>query len=83
MAGGVDLPLQVYPFILRGARMLGIYSADSPWEKKKEIWQLYANEWNYELDSITETISLAEAPDKLNRMVEGRSHGRYVVQILD
>ncbi len=83
MAGGVDLPLQVYPFILRGARMLGIYSADSPWEKKKEIWQLYANEWNYELDSITETISLAEAPDKLNLMVEGRSHGRYLVQILD
>jgi putative YhdH/YhfP family quinone oxidoreductase len=83
MACGVDLPLQVYPFILRGARMLGIYSADSPWEKKKEIWQLYANEWNYELDSITETISLAEAPDKLNRMVEGLSHGRYVVQILD
>ncbi len=83
MAGGIDLPLQVYPFILRGARMLGIYSADSPWEKKKEIWHLYANEWNYELDSITEIISLAEAPDKLNRMIEGRSHGRYVVQILD
>ena len=83
MAGGVELPLQVYPFILRGARMLGIYSADSPLDKKKEIWRLYANEWNYELDSITEVISLADAPPKLLMMIEGRSHGRYVVQILD
>ena len=83
MAGGVELPLQVYPFILRGARMLGIYSADAPLEKKKEIWRLYANDWNYELDSITEVISLTHAPEKLSMMIEGRSHGRYVVQILD
>ncbi len=83
MAGGVDLPLQVYPFILRGARVLGIYSADSPLEKKQEIWNLYADEWNFELDSITEVISLIEAPDKLKLMLEGLSHGRYLVQILD
>lgn len=83
MAGGVELPLQVYPFILRGARMLGIYSADAPLEKKKEIWRLYANGWNYELDSITEVISLTHAPEKLSMMIEGRTHGRYVVQILD
>ena len=83
MAGGVELPLQVYPFILRGARMLGIYSADAPLEKKKEIWRLYANDWNYELDSITEVISLTHAPEKLSMMIEGRTHGRYVVQILD
>jgi len=83
MAGGVDLPLQVYPFILRGARILGIYSADSPLEKKQEIWNLYAHEWNFELDSITEVISLAEAPDKLKLMLEGLSHGRYLVQVLN
>ena len=83
MAGGVDLPLQVYPFILRGARVLGIYSADSPLEKKQEIWNLYADDWNFELDSITEVISLGEAPDKLKLMLEGLSHGRYLVQILD
>jgi hypothetical protein len=73
----------VYPFILRGARMLGIYSADAPLEKKKEIWRLYANDWNYELDSITEVISLTHAPEKLSMMIEGRSHGHYLVQILD
>jgi putative YhdH/YhfP family quinone oxidoreductase len=83
MAGGVDLPLQVYPFILRGARVLGIYSADSPLEKKQEIWNLYADDWNFELDSITEVISLVDAPDKLKLMLEGLSHGRYLVQILD
>ncbi len=83
MAGGVDLPLQVYPFILRGARVLGIYSADSPLEKKQDIWNLYANEWNYELEAIAETINLVQAPEVLSSMLEGRSHGRYLVQILD
>ena len=83
MAGGVDLPLQVYPFILRGARVLGIYSADSPIEKKQDIWNLYANEWNYEIDAIAEKINLVQAPEVLNSMLESRSHGRYLVQILD
>lgn len=81
MASSVELPLQIYPFILRGASILGIYSADSPLEKKKEIWDKLATAWNIPLDSISRTITLAEAPVYLAKIREGNHIGRTVVQI--
>lgn len=81
MASSVDLPLQIYPFILRGANLLGIYSADSPLEKKREIWDKLANAWNIPLDSISRTITLVEAPAFLSKIREGNHIGRTVVQI--
>jgi alcohol dehydrogenase len=81
MASGVELPLQVYPFILRGVRMLGIYSAESPLAYKQKLWSSIANEWSLSLDSITQEISLDEVPDILQKMLSGTSQGRYVVKI--
>jgi len=81
MAAGVELPMQVYPFILRGARMLGIYSADSPLSYKLQLWEKIATEWALNLDSICQEISLEEAPQYLKNMLAGSSSGRYLVKI--
>jgi acrylyl-CoA reductase (NADPH) len=81
MAAGVDLPLQVYPFILRGARLIGIYSADAPLSRKQEIWQLLASEWAIPLENLSLEISLEEAPKILDDFLANRSSGRYVVKI--
>jgi acrylyl-CoA reductase (NADPH) len=81
MAQGVDLPLQVFPFILRGARLIGIYSADSPLTRKKEIWDLLATSWHVNLDLITAEIALKQAPQVLTNLLEGNSSGRYLVKI--
>ena len=81
MASGVDLPLQVYPFILRGARLIGIYSADAPLSRKQEIWQLLASEWAIPLENLSNEISLEEAPKILDDFLANRSSGRYVVKI--
>jgi alcohol dehydrogenase len=81
MASGVELPLQVYPFILRGTRLIGIYSADAPLIRKKEIWQLLATDWAISLDELTTEISLAEAPKILHDLLANRSSGRYLVKI--
>lgn len=81
MAAGVELPLQVYPFILRGARLIGIYSADSSRVRKQAIWQLLASSWAVSLDDICTEISLAEAPEALNQILAGQSSGRYLVKI--
>lgn len=81
MAAGVDLPLQVYPFILRGARLIGIYSADAPLTRKQEIWQLLASEWAIPLEDLSNEISLEEAPKILDDFLANRSSGRYVVRI--
>lgn len=81
MAAGVDLPLQVYPFILRGARLIGIYSADAPLSRKQEIWQLLASEWVIPLENLSNEITLEEAPKILDDFLANRSSGRYVVKI--
>ncbi|MHA8053632.1 YhdH/YhfP family quinone oxidoreductase [Aquirufa sp. OSTEICH-129A] len=81
MASSVELPLQIYPFILRGVNLLGIYSADSPLENKQEIWDKLANAWNIPLDAICRTIPLIEAPTYLTKIREGNHTGRTVVQI--
>ena len=81
MAAGVELPLQVYPFILRGARLIGIYSADSSRIRKQEIWHLLASTWAISLDDITTEIPLAMAPETLTQILAGQSSGRYLVKI--
>lgn len=81
MASGVDLPLQVYPFILRGARLIGIYSADAPFTRKQEIWQLLASEWAIPLEDLSNEITLEESPKILDDFLANRSSGRYVVKI--
>ncbi len=81
MAAGVELPMQVYPFILRGIRMLGIYSADSALTYKKALWAKIANEWALENPLFGQVISLEEVPAILERMLVGTSHGRYIVKI--
>jgi putative YhdH/YhfP family quinone oxidoreductase len=81
MAAGVELPMQVYPFILRGARMLGIYSADSPLTYKQALWDKIANEWSVVLDDFVQEISLEDVPETLKAMLAAQTSGRYVVKI--
>lgn len=81
MASGVDLPLQVYPFILRGTRLIGIYSADAPLTRKQEIWQLLGSEWVVPIEDLSNEITLEEAPKILDDFLANRSSGRYVIKI--
>lgn len=81
MAAGVDLPLQVYPFILRGTRLIGIYSADAPLTRKQEIWQLLGSEWVIPIEDLSNEITLEEAPKILDDFLANRSSGRYVIKI--
>jgi putative YhdH/YhfP family quinone oxidoreductase len=81
MASGVELPMQVYPFILRGARMLGIYSADSPLDYKQQLWAKIAEDWSLNLADFCQEITLEQAPSVLSSMLAGISSGRYLVKI--
>jgi putative YhdH/YhfP family quinone oxidoreductase len=82
MASSVELDLQIYPFILRGARLLGIYSADSPLELKQKVWNKWAKEWNFPVDKIVKTITLDEAPEIMQDMLAGKTSGRYLVKTI-
>lgn len=81
-ASSGDLPLNVYPFILRAVRLVGIDSAQCPLEKRKEIWNKLAGEWQIPyLESMCQTIKLNKLSAAIDRMLHGGIRGRVVVDL--
>jgi putative YhdH/YhfP family quinone oxidoreductase len=81
-ASSGDLPLTVYPFILRGVHLVGIYSANCPMEKRVLVWGKLAQEWKLkELSRISRLIQLNQLDDEIQAMLAGRSKGRCVVDM--
>ena len=80
LVGGADLPLSVYPFILRGVTLAGIDSAKCPREPRLEVWRNLAGPWAVELpdDLITET-TLDDLPERVAEMLAGNTFGRTLV----
>ena len=83
--GLVDSPAlsaTVLPFILRGVNLLGVDSVELPLDQKQQIWNLFANEWALtDIDSLAETIVLAELPAVLAKVLAGGAVGRYVLDL--
>ncbi|MPS74982.1 MAG: acryloyl-CoA reductase [Chryseobacterium sp.] len=75
-----EISTSIFPFILRGAKLLGIDSVEQPVEFKSEIWNLLAKEWKpTHLKDIVKEISIEQLPDVLTTLLEGNARGRYVV----
>ncbi len=83
--GLVDSPAlsaTVLPFILRGVNLLGVDSVELPLDQKQQIWNQFANEWALtDIDSLAETIVLAELPAVLAKVLAGGAIGRYVLDL--
>jgi putative YhdH/YhfP family quinone oxidoreductase len=77
-----ELNTNVFPFILRGVRLIGIDSVECKLEKKQAAWEKIASKWKVDtLDSITNEISLDEIKDAYELLLAGKAVGRYVVKI--
>jgi acrylyl-CoA reductase (NADPH) len=82
LAGGMDLPASVAPFILRGVCLLGIDSVQCPLKTRREAWNRLASDLDRgKLPAMTTEIGLGQAPDFAAAIVEGRVRGRIVVKI--
>jgi putative YhdH/YhfP family quinone oxidoreductase len=78
-----ELPLSVYPFILRGVSLLGIDSAKCSIHIRQKIWQKLAIEWRIEdLDSLADECGLSELPEFIDRMLHGRQTGRVIINLI-
>jgi acrylyl-CoA reductase (NADPH) len=81
-AASPDLPLSVYPFILRGISLLGIDSVNCPVNIRRQIWQKLSNEWKLEhLDRISAEISLEELDQEIDLILQGKHKGRAIVNL--
>ena len=82
LVGGTDLNMTVYPFLLRGVRLIGIDSAHCPMNDRLRIWQQLAGNWKIDnLDSLATHIPLADVATAVEEILRGGTTGRYVVDI--
>ena len=82
LAGGMDLPSSVAPFILRGVCLLGIDSVMCPIGPRKEAWARLARDLDHaKLAEMTKEISLEEVFDIGPKILAGQVRGRLVVKI--
>jgi acrylyl-CoA reductase (NADPH) len=82
LAGGMDLPATVAPFILRGVSLLGIDSVMCPQPLRREAWKRLACDLDRgKLEAMTREISLGEVIAAGQRIVDGQVRGRIVVKI--
>ncbi|QDL38493.1 oxidoreductase [Rhodoferax sediminis] len=80
-AGGAELATTVLPFILRGIRLLGI-NANSPMPVREQVWKKIAREYRpAHLVQIAHVIQMDELPTYLDRMLEGQTRGRTVIDM--
>ena len=82
MAGGSDLPITVFPFILRAVTLSGIDAAWGPIPLRHDIWARLAGPWKLDcLDRIARFVELDELPGKIGEILAGGTVGRYAVNV--
>lgn len=81
-AGGIELNTTVFPFILRGAAILGIESVNAPFAQRKAAWGRIARDLPLPLiDRMTQVIGLGELPAACEAITNGQVRGRTVVDV--
>ena len=82
LAGGMDFPATVAPFILRGVSLLGIDSVMAPKQRRITAWERLARDLNAgALDSIAKEVALGEAIASAAELMDGKVRGRVVVDV--
>ena len=84
MVNGGELPITVFPFILKGIQLIGIDSVELPLEHRLPVWEKLSGEWLPDnLDELAREISLNELPEHIKLILAGQMHGRVVVRMID
>jgi acrylyl-CoA reductase (NADPH) len=82
LAGGMDLPTSVAPFILRGVSLLGIDSVMAPLARRRDAWKRLENQLDRaKLAAMTTEIPLSEVIASAPKILSGGVRGRIVVNI--
>ncbi|MCK4503890.1 MAG: YhdH/YhfP family quinone oxidoreductase [Desulfuromonadales bacterium] len=84
LVGSIDLAVSVFPFILRGVRLIGIDSAECPMERRTRVWQRLASEWKLDnLVGMVDEVTLDGVEEKVQLMLKGGAKRRGLVNLLD
>jgi acrylyl-CoA reductase (NADPH) len=82
LAGGMDLPATVAPFILRGVTLAGVDSVMCTRETRLEAWRRLGEDLDIsKLDDIAHDIKLSEVIDAAAQLLDGKIRGRVIVDV--
>jgi acrylyl-CoA reductase (NADPH) len=82
LAGGMDLPTMVAPFILRGVRLIGVNSVTTPLPRRQACWARLALDLDLaKLKAMTTHVKLDDVPRVAADIVAGKVRGRVVVDM--
>jgi acrylyl-CoA reductase (NADPH) len=82
LAGGMDLPATVAPFILRGVTLRGIDSVMCPNSLRREAWSRLARDIDQQLLALmTREITLDDAIVLSDDLLSGKVRGRLIVNV--
>jgi len=72
----------IYPFILRGVHLIGIYSAKCPRKLRLQIWKHLSSDWNIGiLNQKVKEISLEDLPIAIEKMLSGKLSNRMIIKL--
>ena len=84
LVGSPELAVNVFPFILRGVRLIGIDSVEAPMASRLKVWQKLAGDWKPdELEAMVDEIHLDGLEEKIQAMLQGGLKRRALVNLLD
>ena len=82
LAGGMDLPSSVYPFILRGVVLAGVDSVMAPMALRREAWRRLAAELPADLLSeMTSVEPMSRIEELAASILAGETRGRVVIDV--
>ncbi len=82
LVGSIDLPLNVFPFILRGVRLIGIDSAECPMSHRTAVWQKLATDWKISgLEAMVDEVGLDGLEEKIQAILKGGLKRRGLVNL--
>ncbi|MBG56153.1 MAG: oxidoreductase [Deltaproteobacteria bacterium] len=77
-----NLPITVYPFILRGVSLLGIDSGQTPMNLRCQIWNKLASEWKFpQFKKLSTDCDLDNLEPEIEKIIAGHQRGRVVVNL--
>jgi putative YhdH/YhfP family quinone oxidoreductase len=77
-----DLPITVFPFILRGIALFGIDSQHYPMPQRQDLWTYIADDWKPNLpENLTTKINLTDLDPYIDRILRGKIKGRTLVDL--
>lgn len=81
LVGGTEIPISVFPFILRGIDLAGIDSVECPMPQRERIWNNLAEAWRpVALQELAHEITLREVPAMVDRILRGGVTGRVIIR---